>query len=75
MDTKHSQTSKLMLHYFAGTPRPDGSLITLCGQTITPVATGDACDTMNAIECPLCELAWELRDMPFPKPEQGELFS
>lgn len=74
MNTKPMQTSRFMLHYFNGTPRPDGSLTTLCGQTITPVATGDACDTMDALECPLCELARELRNMQIPKPEQGELF-
>jgi hypothetical protein len=75
MNTQDIQTSRLMLHYFNDTPRPDGSLVTLCGQTITPIATGEACDTLDAIECPLCMAAWELKDTPIPQPEQGELFS
>jgi hypothetical protein len=69
------QSTRLTLHYFDGAPRPDGSLVTLCGQTITPIATGEACDTLQAIECPLCMTAWELKDIPFPQPTQGELFS
>lgn len=74
MNTTPMQTSRFILHYFDGTPRPDGSLTTLCGQTITPVATGNACDTLQALECPLCMAAWELKDVPIPRPEQGKLW-
>lgn len=74
MNTTPMQTSRFVLHYFDGTPRQDGSLTTLCGQTITPVATGNACDTLQALECPLCMAAWELKDVPIPRPEQGKLW-
>ncbi len=73
MNTRQ-QSTRLILHYFNDTPHPDGSLVTLCGQSITPIATGEACDTLDAIECPLCMAAWELKDIPIPQPEQGQLW-
>jgi hypothetical protein len=55
----------------------DGTTVTaLCGEQVkvNTKQTNEATSSGDYVVCSLCELAWELRDVQPPAPEQGSLF-
>jgi hypothetical protein len=68
---------KPIVHYKKTTR--NGVIITECGKQLQASSTPtfgivEAVQTPDYEMCPLCELAWEMRDVRIPRLEQGELW-
>lgn len=78
--SEHASTPDLdattFVHYIEQ-PLVEGATMTaLCGQQmqIHLNPDGTAVESDDYIVCPLCAAAWELKDVPIPRPEQGKLW-
>lgn len=65
-----------IVHLFHGTLRDGEEITTLCGQDMTLDLDGtlEATGSGEYMVCALCEAAWQLADIPIPRPEQGTLW-
>jgi hypothetical protein len=65
------------VHYIEHPLVEGATMTTMCGQrmVIHLNPDGTAVDSDDFVVCALCAAAFELKDVPIPKPKQGELFS
>ncbi|MCH4209865.1 hypothetical protein [Bifidobacterium sp.] len=75
MNTKPAKTL-VTAHMITGPVVNGQEVLTFCGQHLTIDAQGteNINQTGDYIVCPLCEVAYELADIPVPPLEQGSLF-
>lgn len=67
----------VIVHYTLDAITEGTTITTLCGETTVIQSSEDTDPTTHddRIVCALCAGAWELKDIPIPHLEQGELFS